>query len=281
MSCIGIHIDNNIHNAINNAKIVKQNGGSIVQMFVNVMDNKYNSHCEKFKKYCIDNNIKCVVHASYTINCANNWTQYSWWINQFVMEIEFAHNLGAFGIIVHLGKQLNLSIEEALNNMYTSLIHINNLTQKYSTVKILIETSTGQGSEICYKLNDLAHLYRKFLIHKNPNIKNRFGLCIDTCHIFAAGYNITNKHTLEQFLDEFNELIGLNHVKLIHLNDSKTKLGSHIDRHENLGHGFIGLESLVNFTNFFIKQHIPIILETPSSNILSDLKLILSLVHLQ
>ena len=102
-----------------------------------------------------------------------------------------------------------------------------------------------------------------------------FGICVDTCHIFAAGYNIKNKYVMLQYLDKFNELIGLEEIKLIHLNDSKNETGSKIDRHENLGVGFIGLKPLLKFANFFIKQNVPVILETPHNKILKDLHIVL------
>jgi deoxyribonuclease-4 len=271
MSLIGIHINDNIDGLENETTIVRSGGGNLVQLFVNTTtksQHKYNN----YKKFLERNFLKCVVHASYTINCSQTWNKYSWWITQFILEIETAHKIGAIGIVVHLGKQLSLSSEEALNNMYTSLLHVHFKTKEYQDVKIFIETSSGQGSEMCYKLEDLAHFYRKILTHRNEKIKNRFGICVDTCHIFSAGYDIRNENTLKQYLDKFNELIGLEQIKLIHLNDSKNELGSRVDRHENLGTGHIGLKPLIKFAQHF--SHIPIILETPTIHILNDLKIL-------
>jgi len=154
-----------------------------------------------------------------------------------------------------------------------ALIHVHQQTHNLK-VKILLETSTGQGSEIGYKLEDLSFIYRKLSKHKNINVRNRFGICLDTCHIFVAGYNIKNKNTRKIYFDKFNELIGFKHIKLIHLNDSKNNIGSKIDRHENIGNGYIGKIPLLTICQIFKNLHIPIILETPYRNIINDLKLL-------
>lgn len=266
---IGAHIDNDIDNLIDSTLTIKKNGGNYVQVFVNIMNKKQHKY-DKFKIFLTENKIECIVHASYTINCSQNWSDHSWWIRQFIEEIRCADKIGAIGIVIHLGKQLDLSKEEALNNMYSALLYVHSETSSCKPM-ILIETSTGQGSEICYQLEDLAHFYRKILSHKNNIIRNRIKLCVDTCHIFSAGYDIRNENTIEQYLDRFNELIGLENIKLIHLNDSKNDIGQKLDRHENLGRGYIGKKALLHFATIFIKLHVPIILETPGEHILNDL----------
>ena len=274
MTLIGSHINSNLESIINDTQRVYNNGGNLVQLFVNISSKKAKLYYKKFNNFLIINKIKCIVHASYTINCAQNWDYYSWWINQFIMEIHIANDIGAFAIVIHLGKQLDLSIEECLNNMITSLLYVHNQTIKYKNIKILIETSTGQGSELCYKLEDLSYFYNKFSKHNNKEIVNRFGLCVDTCHIFAAGYDITNKNNIKIYFDQFDKLIGLQNIKLIHLNDSKKDIGSHIDRHANIGYGFIGKHTLLLIANIFKKLNVPIILETPYNKQIDDIILI-------
>ena len=266
MRRIGIHVgQEDIENSIIK---VKKNGGNIIQLFVNISNKeKYYKLASFLKKH----NMKSIVHISYTINCCKNWSEYSWWIVQFIEEIKCAAILESAYVVIHLGKQLELSKEEALNNMYSSLIYVNARTIELD-LSILIETSTGQGSEICYKIEDLAHFYRKILTHRNDKVKNRIKICVDTCHIFCAGYDIRNKNTIEQYLDNFNELIGLENIKLIHLNDSKNDIGSNVDRHENLGFGYIGCKSLIYFINRLNKLNPIIILETPHDRIYEDLK---------
>jgi len=268
----GIHIDSRIEHLIESTKLCINNGGSIIQLFVDP-DKDINIYL-KFKDFLIKNKIKCVVHASYTINLSRDWDDYSPWIHQFIAQINLAHTIGAFGIVVHMGKKMELSLESAYNNMYTSLLYVHNQTLQNKDTKILLETSTGQGSEICYKLEDLAYFYKKFSRSKNSNIVDRFGICVDTCHIFAAGYDLRTKASVYMYLEAFEELIGVKNIKLIHLNDSKKDIGSNVDRHDNIGYGKIGEEGLIIFAKHFINLEIPIILETPFDYLIQDLNLL-------
>lgn len=274
----GIHIDSKIDNIISEATRVKNIGCNILQLFVEPMTKKRQEY-NFFYKYLKDNNISCVVHISYTINCAQDWTQYSWWIKQCIMEIELSSLIGAYAVVIHLGKQLGLSIEESYNNMYTSLLYIHSQTKLHSKVKILLETSSGQGSEICFKIEDLSHFYKKMSEHKNEDIRKRFGLCVDTCHIFASGYDIKSKKKFIEYLNKFDKMIGIEHIKLIHLNDSKKECGSNVDRHENIGNGFIGEKPLMLFVEFAQKVNIPIILETPQLLQNKDVEMVLKMYN--
>ena len=269
----GFHIDSNTNNILDNAKYVKKTKCNMLQLFVDPMKKK--NIYDNFSKYLKANNIECVVHASYTINCARDWNDYSWWIKRFILEIEYAEIINAFAIVIHLGKQLDLSQEESYNNMYTSLLHVHNKT-KNSNVKILLETSSGQGSELCYKIENLAYFYNKLSKHKNENIRNRFGICVDTCHIYVSGHDIRSLNAINKYLDTFNKLIGLEHIKLIHLNDSKQDIGTKIDRHENIGKGYIGKKGLLIFISIFKHLEVPIILETPKNYLEQDIKIISS-----
>ena len=263
---IGIHID--IDPPFDD--LLKYHKLGIIQLFVN---SKY-KHYDELAKFLINNKIKCVVHASYTINLASDWTEYSWNVKQFIEEIELASKINAIGIVVHMGKQLDLSLEKAYNNMYTALLHVHNQTKKYQNIKIILETSTGQGSEICYKIEDLIYFFSKFINHPNKEINNRFRLCLDTCHIFSAGYDLRDKKNINNYLKLIKKQIGFKYIALIHLNDSKKDLGQHVDRHENIGNGCIGKSGLVYFANVFKKLDIPIILETPFQKNNDELKLL-------
>jgi apurinic endonuclease APN1 len=164
--------------------------------------------------------------------------------------------------------------------MYSSLLYIHQQTKDLN-VKILLETSTGQGSEIGYKLEELTKIYRKLSKHKKSNVRNKFGICLDTCHVFSAGYNLSSKQAIEIFLNNFNEMIGIKEIKLIHLNDSKVPCGSNIDRHENFGNGYIGKDALKILGNAFIKKKIPIIIETSYPKIYDDLDFVLDSIIVQ
>ena len=281
----GTHIgssSSDIDYLIKYSNIVKAAGGNLVQIFLTIpgeiyAEEKSKSELTRYKKYLEENNMKAVVHSCYCHNLATNWDNYSWWLKNFELEIEYSHYIGALGVVLHFGKKLELSKEEAYNNMYTSLIYVHNRTIKFKDIKIFLETSTGQGSEICFKLEELAHFYKKFSKNDNEEIKERIKLCVDTCHIFSAGYNLKTKNDVKRYLEEFEELIGIRYIKLIHLNDCKVEFGSRVDRHENIGKGYIGLTGLKHFFKYFKKLNIPIVLETPGSGFLKEIKLLKNL----
>lgn len=264
---LGSHIDSS-NGILNAAMMINKINVNVLQLFVKQND----KDAEKFKTYILENKINVIVHAPYTINLASNWDKYSWWIQHFIVQIETAHKIGAFGIVIHLGKQLKLSVEESYNNMFSALLFVHNQTKKYDDVKIIIETSSGQGSELCYKIEDLAYFFKKLSKNKDESIKKRFRICIDTCHIFAAGYDLRSKSKIKLFIEAFEELIGLRHIAIVHLNDSQNEIGSNIDRHANIGDGYIGKDNLIEIFKYFRKINVPIILETPNS--ISDIDML-------
>ncbi len=271
----GLHIDSTpktLYTEIDKYKSLK-----CIQLFVNI-DKKYKSYYNDLRNITKKYNIQNIIHASYTINIAQNWDEYSWWINQLLLEINIANKINAKFIVLHLGKSLDIDTTVALNNMYSSLLYIANKT-KDIPIKILLETSSGQGSEMCIKLEELSHFINKLLNHKNKSISDKFGICIDTCHIFSAGYDINTKQSVSNYLKKFDELIGIKNIKLFHLNNSKTKLGSNIDRHDNLEQGTIQIEGLKELIKFAHKLEIPLILETPDKNIKDDLYLLKLIIN--
>jgi deoxyribonuclease-4 len=275
----GAHYDSN--NLIESAERIKKAGGNLIQIFLTLPGNdkikeRSEKELEEFKNFLIENKMKVVVHSAYIHNVARNWDEYSWWIKNLQTEIKYCHGIGAIGLVLHFGKQLDLSIEEAYNNMYTSLLYIHNKTINYKDIQIIMETSSGQGSELCYKIEDLAYFFKKFTKNENKDIKNRFRICIDSCHIFAAGYDIRKKNDIKRYLETFEELIGLRYVGLIHLNDSKVSLGEQKDRHNNIGKGYIGSNGLIQFYKYFKKINVPIVLETPEFGYKMEIHMLLN-----
>ena len=275
MAIIGLHIDSTPNiilaeiNKYNNLINKYSKNKTIIQLFVSLAKsnkNYYDLIKENFK-----NKILFSVHISYTINIAKDSSYYNWWIKNLVSEIKIANDIGAFCVVIHLGKSLDLSLETAFNNMYINLLKVHNMLGNIPT-KILIETSTGQGTEMCYELEDLARFYNKFKI--NDKLSQRFGICLDTCHIFNAGYDIRTIKGVSDYITEFDRLIGVDNIKLIHLNDSKNKLGAKVDRHENLTKGFIGQEGLEQIILLFSKLQVPLVLETPDEYLEDDFKFI-------
>jgi len=265
---LGIHIPSDNFDVLkNNISIIQSQRLNAIQ----IMNPKFNKkESKEIRKILFNSKIFMVVHTPYTINIANNWDKYSPHIFSLTEEIKKADTMGAIGVVVHLGKRKELTIEEAYNNMLTSLLFVHTETKYYKNIKIFLETTAGQGTELCSSLEDLAYFY-----HKIPNnIKTRIQICLDTCHLFSAGYDLRTKENIKLFLDTFEELIGLRYVGLIHLNDSSTDLGSNKDRHAIINEGYIKANALKLISNFFIKMGIIVILETPSENIGNDIKLI-------
>lgn len=266
---IGLHIDSTPETLKNEIEKYKNRCG-VIQLFVSKAK-KNKVYYDEFKKLIEKHKMKVSIHISYTINLCKDSTKYMWWIHQMVDEIKLAKYIGAFVVVVHLGKQLDLTLDVALNNMYINLVKVVSLTKNVN-IKILLETSTGQGSETLFRLDDLAKFYKNLKI--NPIFKDKIGICLDTCHIFNAGYDISDKKKIKIYLDEFERLIGINEIKLIHLNDSKNKVDSRLDRHANIDHGYIGKEGLIEITKFFTKLGVSIVLETPDEYIDDDLNVL-------
>ncbi len=211
--------------------------------------------------YVRENEISLFSHGSYLVNMCNpNQPQA---IENVLDDLWNIERIGGIGSVFHVGKALKLPRHEALNNMENFIRRVLD-TAKERSIKsqFILETGAGCGTEICVELEELADLYNRF----SEEDKKQFALCIDTCHIFSAGYDIRTEATAREYIDQFGELIGLENVALIHLNDSKCPLGSKKDRHENIGHGFItdtGHAGLAYFMQFMHSLLIPAVLETP------------------
>ena len=253
-----------------------KHGGSIIQIFLSppqrlTIIDKSDEYYTNMKNILQKYKMSVVVHATYMANIADNWDRYSIVAKNLEHDIIGAYKIGAIGLVIHLGKHLGKSIETSYRNMFSTLLGIHKKTEKYSSVKIILETPSGQGTELCYQLEDFAIFYNS-IIH-NTELANRVKICVDTCHIFAAGHDI--KHKFSDWADHFDKLIGLKNIAVIHLNDSKGELGCRVDRHAVIGYGKIGKKSLINICNFFIMLNIPVVIETPADDFVKELKMLL------
>ena len=138
---------------------------------------------------------------------------------------------------------------------------LDNLLFEGMTTTVLLETMAGKGTEVGKTFEELAAIRS----HIRPELQPHLGVCLDTCHVFDGGYDIVNK--LDEVLQEFDRVIGLEHLYAIHINDSKNPLGSHKDRHETIGNGFIGLEALSRVVTHPALCGLPFILETPQDKL--------------
>lgn len=137
--------------------------------------------------------------------------------------------------------------------------------KKRLNVTILLENSAGQKNSIGNNLEELRQI-----LDKLPN--KGYGVCFDTCHAFVSGYDLKSAGACEKFIDNFDKIIGLKFLKFIHLNDSRSDIGSHVDRHEHIGLGKIGVEGLSSIVNNYSLRDLPIIMETPVDSIRDDSK---------
>ena len=197
------------------------------------------------------NNVIC--HAPYIINLANKEKEDSWnfSISFLKNEINRITQMGINYIVVHPGNALKLDRMEALHNIAEA---INNIITPETKPMILLETMAGKGSECginMYELNEILD---------NIDLKDKVGICLDTCHLNDSGIDISK---FDEYLKEFDNYIGLGKVKCVHVNDSKNVMGSHKDRHANLGYGTIGFDNLINVIYNPKLKDVPKILETP------------------
>ena len=196
-----------------------------------------------------------LVHDSYLINLGHpREAEREKSLNAFVDEIRRCEALGLKLLNFHPGSHLNeISAQECLDNIAGSL---NFAIANTSGVKLVLENTAGQGSNLGYDFAQLA-----YVIDKISN-KDRIGVCIDTCHAFAAGYDLRSPQAYGRTMSEFDRAIGYKFLSGMHLNDTKNELSVRKDRHESLGRGFLGLEAFENIMNDPNIDEIPLILET-------------------
>jgi deoxyribonuclease-4 len=232
---------------------------------------------EKFRMRLESSKIKFVVaHDSYLINlCSKELEMLNKSRDSFLDELKRCELLGIHHLNFHPGAHLGLGEDEGIKIIAESLNVAHSKTPGYK-VTSMIEATAGQGSAIGYKFEHLRKIID--LVEE----KDRITICIDTAHIFAAGYDIKDSTNYEIVINEFDNIVGLDKLKCIHMNDSKKPLGSKVDRHEHIGKGFIGLQGFTNIMKDKRIEHIPKILETPKGKEqledLVNLKILKSLI---
>lgn len=216
------------------------------------------SDVKKFLEYKKEHNIGTLVaHAPYTLNpCAAK------------PELrEFAHDVMADDLVrmeytpgnlynFHPGSHVQQGAEVAIG-LISELL--NNVLKKEQSTTVLLETMSGKGTEVGRSFQELKAIIDRV------DLKEQLGVCLDTCHVYSAGYDIVND--LDGVLKEFDRVIGIDRLRAIHLNDSMTPFGSNKDRHEKIGDGTIGLEAFVRIINHPQLRNLPFILETPNDNV--------------
>jgi apurinic endonuclease APN1 len=199
-----------------------------------------------------------VVHGSYMLNFCNptDSKQHKQALRLLINDLEDSTKINAIGVIIHMGKQLELTLDTAINNYVTG---IQTALKRTTNSTIILETGAGQGTEICTSIFALGKLYNKFTNDEKQRIK----FCIDTCHVFSAGYSIGDSAYVDLFCDIIDTHLGWQNIVCIHLNDSKCEVNSKKDRHADITKGFIATDGLKKFICVCAKKNIPIVLETP------------------
>ena len=215
-----------------------------------------------------------IVHDSYLINLANpdrELLEKS--RNAFQSEVRRAHQLGVQYLVLHPGSHLNSGEKVGIKRIAEGINRILDGMDD-SEISVLFETTAGQGTSIGGKVAHLRDIIGS--IHK----RERVGICIDTAHIFAAGYDIRKIDEYEQLVRTFDRMIGLTFIRVFHLNDSKSEMGSRVDRHESIGKGQIGIKPFQYLINDDRFANCPMILETPGGpeQYKKDLKMLRSLM---
>ncbi|WP_122135082.1 deoxyribonuclease IV [Staphylococcus warneri] len=206
---------------------------------------------EAMEKYGLSN---IVVHAPYIINIANTTKPevFELGVNFLQNEIERTQAIGAKDIVLHPGSHVGAGAEVGIKKIIDGL---NEVLTNDNNVRIALETMAGKGSEVGRTFEEIAQII------DGVTHNERLSICFDTCHTHDAGYNI--KDDFDGVLNEFDKIIGVDRIKVVHVNDSKNEQGVHKDRHENIGFGHIGFDALNYVVHHDTFKDIPKILETP------------------
>ncbi len=203
-----------------------------------------------------------VIHTSYLINLASPKEDvYQKSIEALKDEILRAGQLGIPHVNTHVGEHLQSGIDAGLTRIACALDEVfqSSEAKNFPEVQVLLENDAGSGSALGVRFEELGRII------DNVRHSERLSVCFDTCHGFAAGYDFTSKEGLTAMLKEFDDKIGLDRLKLIHVNDSKHPLGSRRDRHEHIGQGYLGREAFELIVNHPQLRDLPFVLETPKA----------------
>ena len=286
---IGCHINHpkSILDALN---ITVKSGGNILQIFLgdNVLTTLSKkiklstSEIKEIKSYMKTNDIKLVVHSILSLNFCKDpfYKRNTWGVENLIYDLNLCAKLGGIGCVIHLGtyktknRKMDISYEECTKNFVNSIKYVLDNTKRG---KIIIETSVNKEGGLAGTVEGLAELFAKI----PAPYKKRVGICIDTAHIFLGGYDIRRADIIEKYFRDFDSLIGMKYLTLVHINDSEKELGTRVDRHAPLGEGYIfsdklggNMDSLKLIVAILKKNNIPMVLETRSHNFRREINLL-------
>ncbi|MDD3383224.1 MAG: deoxyribonuclease IV [Bacilli bacterium] len=226
---------------------------------------------EEAKKLMKNNGIdidNVIVHAPYIINLANKNSPDNFASKFLIQEIDRVSKIGCRYLVLHPGSHVGAGVEEGLKTIVKNLNFV--FENDNSNVIILIETMAGKGTELGKNFGEIKYIL------DNVEKKDRLGVCIDSCHLNDAGYDVSN---FDSVLDEFDKIVGVDKIKAVHINDSKNVKGAAKDRHENFGFGELGFETLIKIVYNPRLIDAPKILETPWVEDLPPYKLEIEMIR--
>ena len=262
MKYVGAHVSaaGGVENAVKNAVAIGADGFALFtknqrQWFAKPLSEK---NIAKFKEYMAEHKFSAdavLPHDSYLINLGHpEEEKREKSLKSFIDEAKRVESLGLKYLNFHPGSHLKKISEEECLDLISE--NINKAIKETESCIFVIETTAGQGSNLGYKFEHLAYIIDKV------EDKERIGVCIDTAHIFAAGYDIRTKEAYEETMQKFEETVGFKYLKGMHINDSKTKFASRVDRHHSLGKGEIGIDAFKFIMEDKRIDNIPLVLET-------------------
>ena len=245
---------------LGSAKEAYSYGANVMMVYTGAPQNTRRKPIEELnaeigKKFMAENGIKeVVVHAPYIINLANTTKEgyIDFAIDFLKEELRRAEAVGATQVVLHPGSHVGAGVDVGLNQIIYGL---NQVITKDQTVQIALETMAGKGTELARTFEELARIIDGVTYNEHLSVT------FDTCHVHDAGYNM--KNDLSGVLTQFDKTVGLDRIKVLHINDSKNPVGAHKDRHENFGFGEIGFDALMNVIQVPEFKNLPKILETP------------------
>ena len=217
-----------------------------------------------------------VVHMPYLANLSGPPGElYERSVKTLKEEMQRCNLLGISYLVIHLGSHMGTGSNSGIDQLVNALIAASAYSKAENEVVVLLENNVGQKNSIGGTLEELR------LILDRLDSSKQFGVCIDTCHLYASGYDLRTKEDVNIMFDKIKAILGLREMKIVHLNDSKGGLGSNQDRHEHIGLGSIGVEGITAFVNHVAVKALPIIMETPIDKTRGDeqnLKVVLNMI---
>lgn len=245
---------------LGSAETSVENGANALMIYTGAPQNTRRKAIEELRidegqKLLKEFNFKdTVVHAPYIVNLGNTFKpeSFEFAVNFLKSEVQRADALGASQLVLHPGAHVGAGVDAAIDSIIKGL---NQILTPEQRVKVALETMAGKGTEVATSFEQIKQII------DGVNLKDKISVCFDTCHTNDAGYDVKNH--FDEVAEEFDQVIGIERIGVVHLNDSKNEMGSHKDRHDNLGFGTIGFDALNYIANFPALQKVPKILETP------------------